>query len=59
MNCAKNKKNKQKILVIAAIVVFLVFFLIANIYVSFNHLTVEKKAERFGLEEPYIFKNTE
>lgn len=56
MNRTKNKiKKRQKILIIAAAVTFLVFFLIASIYVSVNYLTAEKKIERFELEEPNIF----
>jgi TRAP-type mannitol/chloroaromatic compound transport system permease small subunit len=61
MSLAKNKienkqiKNKSKILIIAATVMFLIFFIAINIYFSVNYLTVEKKIKRFEMEEPYIY----
>jgi len=55
----KNKPgNKSKILIIVAIVLFLVFYIIANVYVSINYRTIEKKAQKFGFDEPYVFSDT-
>ncbi|GAG68925.1 unnamed protein product [marine sediment metagenome] len=41
------------------ILIFLVFFLTANIYTSINHLTVEKEVKRFGIENLYGFYSHE
>ncbi len=54
----KNRKISKYNLLIIAIIIFLVFLLIVNIYVSINYLTVEKKVKRFGLENLYGFYET-
>ncbi|OFW49207.1 MAG: hypothetical protein A2163_11540 [Actinobacteria bacterium RBG_13_35_12] len=51
----KPKINYKYNILMLAILIFLVFFLITNIYTSINHLTVEKKIKRFGLENLYGF----
>ena len=51
----KPKINYKYNILMLAILIFLVFFLIANIYTSINHLTVEKEVKRFELENLYGF----
>lgn len=51
----KPKINYKYNILMLAILIFLVFFLITNIYTSINHLTVEKEVKRFGLENFYGF----
>jgi len=56
----KNKvRDKFKILIIVATVLFVVFYLIANVYVSINYRTIEKKAQKFEFDEPYVLSDTE
>ena len=56
MKHTKNLKINYKYnILMLAILIFLVFFLITNIYTSINHLTVEKEVKRFGSENLYGF----
>ena len=55
----KPKINYKYNILMLAILIFLVFFLITNIYTSINHLTVEKEVKRFGLENLYGFYYSE
>ncbi|MCJ7666525.1 MAG: hypothetical protein MUO59_07315 [Actinobacteria bacterium] len=55
----KLKINYKYNILMLAIGIFLVFFLITNIYTSINHLTVEKEVERFGSENLYGFYSSE
>ena len=55
----KPKINHKYNILMLAILIFLVFFLITNIYTSINHLTVEKEVKRFGLENLYGFYYSE
>jgi len=56
MKHTKNLKINYKYnILMLTILIFLVFFLIANIYTSINHLTVEKEVKRFESENLYGF----
>lgn len=46
-------------MMVITIIIFLVFFVGVNIYVSINHLTVEEKVKRFELENLYGFYEPE
>jgi hypothetical protein len=55
----KPKINYKYNILMLAILIFLVFFLITNIYTSINHLTIEKEVKRFGIENLYGFYYSE
>ena len=56
MKHAKNLETNHKYnILMPAILIFLVFFLITNVYTSMNHLTVEKEVKRFESENLYGF----
>lgn len=53
------KKNKLKKLFIIFLAVFFTFFLALHIHTYVNYLNLEKKAQRFGLENFYGFHHWE
>ena len=55
----KPKINYKYNILMLAILIFLIFFLITNIYTSINHLTIEKEVKRFGIENLYGFYSPE
>ena len=55
----KPTTNYKYNILMLAILIFLVFFLLTNIYTSINQLTVEKKIRRLGLENLYGFYYSE
>jgi len=51
----KSEANSKYNVLIIAVIIFLAFFLVTNVYVSVKHLTIEEKARRFGFENLYGF----
>jgi hypothetical protein len=55
----QKNKARNKILIITATILFLVFYLFANVYVSINYRAIEKKAKMFDFDEAYVVSCTE